>query len=145
MPALKDWEDWELRFWEAPGQVARGLWGPRTLFGRVWLGGLGACEVLIGAGGRGKPSACASQKPPHPAKKKWLTLWGYTIYSSAIGEVQYGQPPMRFPGWVNTACELTCAGQGGQAFPSPFHNTSRMSFLSLLAAFPELLAPKLSQ
>ena len=44
---------------------------------------------------------------------------GHTINSLVMGEVQYGRPSMTFPGELNTACELTCAGEGGEALPSP--------------------------
>ena len=43
---------------------------------------------------------------------------GYTVCSYAIGEVRFGRPQIRFPGGVNTGCELTCIGQGGEALPA---------------------------
>ena len=63
-----------------------------------------------------------NSKNTHPPDQKWLRLWGFTINSYAIGEVRSGRPPVRIPGGVRHGLQAACAGQGGEALPSPLRD-----------------------
>ena len=55
-------------------------------------------------------------------RAKMVEALGYTINSYAIGEVRSGRPPVRIPGGVRHGLQAACAGQGGEALPSPLRD-----------------------